>query len=250
MARANRLVIGIEQIAESRHRIRDSRCRASSRNVSKNQVVCARCHLAGLASGMDCTIWSSAESGAARRSVSARTASKRLTDRRRRLRCLRTGLARMAHRNAHGNALRKARMQCEGRGKSLTRGRLIAKGEIRRMGRWFPCARRHGLWRGTCGQIGSGSDVNCVAERAQRGFVESLTQRGMNVNGARRCLPAAHPFRARARIRSPAPPHARRPPGCPARGDRPSAPRCARNRHRRPLPWKARGHWRRRGIGR
>lgn len=31
--------------------------------VSKNQVVCALCHFAGLQSGMDCSIWSSAEKG-------------------------------------------------------------------------------------------------------------------------------------------------------------------------------------------
>src|SRR6202043_1828987 len=44
------------------------------RNCSKNQVVWARCHFTGLASGIDCTTWSSGESGAARRSVSPRTA--------------------------------------------------------------------------------------------------------------------------------------------------------------------------------
>src|SRR5262245_59717809 len=32
---------------------------------SKNHVVCARCHFVGLASGMACTPWSSAASGAA-----------------------------------------------------------------------------------------------------------------------------------------------------------------------------------------
>src|ERR1700682_1353802 len=42
-------------------------------NVAKNQVVWARCHFAGLASGIDCTNWSSGDRGAARRSVSFRT---------------------------------------------------------------------------------------------------------------------------------------------------------------------------------
>lgn len=42
--------------------------------VSKNQVVCARCHFAGLASGMDCMQWSSGESGADNESECARTA--------------------------------------------------------------------------------------------------------------------------------------------------------------------------------
>jgi len=41
--------------------------------VSKNQVTCARCHLVGLASGIDCTWQSSTDSGAASASVAART---------------------------------------------------------------------------------------------------------------------------------------------------------------------------------
>src|SRR5271169_1614322 len=41
--------------------------------VSKNQVVWARCHLVGLTSGIDWTVWSSAERGAASSSVTART---------------------------------------------------------------------------------------------------------------------------------------------------------------------------------
>src|SRR4051794_31682617 len=45
-------------------------------NVSKNQVVCAKCHLVGLASGIDWINWSSAESGAASASVWRRTAEK------------------------------------------------------------------------------------------------------------------------------------------------------------------------------
>src|ERR1700704_6869933 len=43
-------------------------------NVSKNQLVCARCHLAGLASGQDCTMRSSGLSGAVSASVCWRTA--------------------------------------------------------------------------------------------------------------------------------------------------------------------------------
>src|SRR5215469_13920333 len=39
---------------------------------SKNHVVCARCHFVGLASGIDCTERSSAESGSAMISVSLR----------------------------------------------------------------------------------------------------------------------------------------------------------------------------------
>ena len=31
--------------------------------VSKNHVVCAKCHFAGLASGIGCKAWSSTESG-------------------------------------------------------------------------------------------------------------------------------------------------------------------------------------------
>ena len=49
-------------------------CSGPSTKVSKNHVVWARCHLVGLASGIDCTVWSSALSGAASRSVSDRTA--------------------------------------------------------------------------------------------------------------------------------------------------------------------------------
>ena len=45
----------------------------SSRKVSKNHEVWARCHLVGLTSGMDWTVWSSGESGAARVSVNSRT---------------------------------------------------------------------------------------------------------------------------------------------------------------------------------
>ena len=43
----------------------DSESNRPIRKVSKNQVVCARCHLTGLASGIDWTWQSSGESGAA-----------------------------------------------------------------------------------------------------------------------------------------------------------------------------------------
>ena len=49
----------------------------SRTNVSKNHVVWARCHLTGLASGIDCNAQSSADSGAASCTVAARTASRR-----------------------------------------------------------------------------------------------------------------------------------------------------------------------------
>src|SRR3569833_3283799 len=44
-------------------------------NVSKNQVVCARCHLTGLASGIDCAQQSSSDKLAASATLYARTAS-------------------------------------------------------------------------------------------------------------------------------------------------------------------------------
>ena len=43
--------------------------------VSKNQVVCARCHLVGLTSGIVWTVWSSALRGAERHSVIPRTSA-------------------------------------------------------------------------------------------------------------------------------------------------------------------------------
>src|SRR5436305_3079180 len=46
-----------------------------STNVSKNHVVWARCHFVGLTSGIDWTVWSSADSGAASASVNARTSA-------------------------------------------------------------------------------------------------------------------------------------------------------------------------------
>ncbi len=48
---------------------------SASTNVSKNHVTWARCHLVGETSGIDWTVWSSGESGAARLSVCARTAA-------------------------------------------------------------------------------------------------------------------------------------------------------------------------------
>ena len=65
MTRADGLVIRVEEVVERRFERRPR----SSTNVSKNQDVWARCHLVGLASGIDCTWQSSAESGSARRSV-------------------------------------------------------------------------------------------------------------------------------------------------------------------------------------
>src|SRR5262245_48140555 len=47
-------------------------------NVSKNHVVCARCHFTGLASGIDCAVQSSAESGPARAIEALRTLRYRL----------------------------------------------------------------------------------------------------------------------------------------------------------------------------
>ena len=48
---------------------------SASTNVSKNQVTWARCHFVGETSGIDWTVWSSGDSGAASASVSARTRS-------------------------------------------------------------------------------------------------------------------------------------------------------------------------------
>jgi hypothetical protein len=43
-----------------------------SRKVSQNHVVCAKCHLAGLASSIDWIVASASDSGAASASLSAR----------------------------------------------------------------------------------------------------------------------------------------------------------------------------------
>ena len=70
---ADALVVGVEQHAERGSKGAKRGSKRSSTKVSKNQVVCARCHLAGLASGMDWTWQSSADSGAASASEAART---------------------------------------------------------------------------------------------------------------------------------------------------------------------------------
>ena len=70
---ADAVVVGIEEHPERRiERPIAASCGATT-NVSKNHAVCARCHLAGLASGIDCSAQSSAESGAVKDSVRART---------------------------------------------------------------------------------------------------------------------------------------------------------------------------------
>ena len=74
MLRADLLIVRVEQDANSgwkRPIAGDRRC--SSTKVSKNQLVCARCHFVGLASSIDCAWQSSADSGPRRRSVSPRT---------------------------------------------------------------------------------------------------------------------------------------------------------------------------------
>ncbi len=48
---------------------------SASTKVSKNQVTWARCHFVGETSGIDWTVWSSGESGAASVSVKDRTSS-------------------------------------------------------------------------------------------------------------------------------------------------------------------------------
>src|SRR2546425_12193073 len=68
MTRPDRLIVGIEDEAERLVEYAITPSVGTRMNVSKNHVVCARCHLVGLASGMDWTVWSSAESGAARAS--------------------------------------------------------------------------------------------------------------------------------------------------------------------------------------
>ena len=78
MAGADRLVVRVEQVAVGRvERLGSRRASAPSTKVSKNQVVWARCHLVGLTSGIDWTVWSSGDSGAASASVSARVAKNR-----------------------------------------------------------------------------------------------------------------------------------------------------------------------------
>src|SRR3546814_19871350 len=52
--------------------------KSRSTKVSKNQLVCARCHLAGEASGIDCTVASASDNGSTSARLSARTASNRV----------------------------------------------------------------------------------------------------------------------------------------------------------------------------
>ena len=67
---ADLLVVRVEEVRVRRvGRLRSPRARGSRTNVSKNQVVWARCHFVGLTSGIDWTTWSSADSGAASASV-------------------------------------------------------------------------------------------------------------------------------------------------------------------------------------
>ena len=73
MPRAGADVIGIEQEGVVGMKGLVAVECSPSRNCSKNQVVWARCHFAGLASGIDWISWSSGDRGAARRSVSSRT---------------------------------------------------------------------------------------------------------------------------------------------------------------------------------
>lgn len=71
-ARAHGLVVAVEQEVERRSNVGSKRSPPST-NASKNQLVCARCHLVGLASAIGWTIWSSADSGAHSVTVRART---------------------------------------------------------------------------------------------------------------------------------------------------------------------------------
>ena len=66
MPLADRVVIRVEEGPERGvERPVAAQDGAASTKVSKNQVVCARCHLTGLASGIDCSAQSSADNGAA-----------------------------------------------------------------------------------------------------------------------------------------------------------------------------------------
>jgi hypothetical protein len=77
MAAADGVVVRVEEMPEARvERHKRGSCAASTK-VSKNHVVCARCHLTGDASAMDCAPQSSSDNGAASASVSARTSCKR-----------------------------------------------------------------------------------------------------------------------------------------------------------------------------
>ena len=78
MARADGFVVGVENLGIARAKGRRNPGTRASTNVSKNQLVCARCHLAGLASGIDCATQSSGESGAQSASVSRTNAQEAL----------------------------------------------------------------------------------------------------------------------------------------------------------------------------
>ena len=96
---AHRVVVRIEEHAERRVERRARGSWRSRMKVSKNHVVCARCHLTGLASGIDWIAQSSAESGAASARVAPRTAMKRAArERRRDGRALRGARDRFLHR--------------------------------------------------------------------------------------------------------------------------------------------------------
>ena len=74
MALADRVVVGVEEHPEGGVESAIAAQSRSSTKVSKNQVVCARCHFTGLASGIDCSAQSSADSGAASARPVCRTA--------------------------------------------------------------------------------------------------------------------------------------------------------------------------------
>ena len=69
---AQRVVVGIEEHAICGFEGSVIRTDGTSTNVSKNHVVCAKCHFTGLASGIDWIAQSSAESGDAREPVNWR----------------------------------------------------------------------------------------------------------------------------------------------------------------------------------
>jgi hypothetical protein len=66
---AHRVVVGVEEHAVLRKFGDVIVGERPRRKVSKNQVVCARCHLTGLASGMDWAWQSSGDKVAARSTV-------------------------------------------------------------------------------------------------------------------------------------------------------------------------------------
>ena len=64
MLLADGLVVAVEEHAKRGIERHEAGLVRSSTKVSKNQVTCARCHLAGLASGIDWTWQSFGDSGA------------------------------------------------------------------------------------------------------------------------------------------------------------------------------------------